>query len=137
MVSVTDASFANETVITPLGQEQPHRSQKAFMILLVDPDILTKDTAGCHIWAWRSLTDKRVCRATLQGTSYHKSLRSYHLYHLDTATYPIAPSASSTRGEEYAGPQQLGIEELDHVPEEQVNAVAAPLDASQKGIPRS
>merc|ERR1711953_963060 len=40
------------------------------MILLVDPDITTKETAGCHIWAWRSLTDRRVCRATLQGEAH-------------------------------------------------------------------
>jgi hypothetical protein len=35
--------------------------------LLVDPQIVKKDDAGCHIWWWRSLTDKRVCRATLQA----------------------------------------------------------------------
>jgi hypothetical protein len=40
------------------------------MIMLVDPDILSKETAGSHIWTWRSLTDKRVCRATLQGEAH-------------------------------------------------------------------
>ena len=40
------------------------------MNLLVDPEICKKETAGCHIWAWRSLTDKRVCRATLQGEAH-------------------------------------------------------------------
>ena len=50
-----------------MGHEKPRRTQKAFMVLLVDPSILTHDAAGCHIWCWRSLTDKRVCRATLQG----------------------------------------------------------------------
>ena len=42
------------------------------MNLLVDPDILDdkKDKAGCCIYTWRSLTDKRVCRATLQGEAH-------------------------------------------------------------------
>ena len=70
VVSVTDASFAQETVIEPNGNIKPHRTQKAYMNLLVDPEICKKETAGCHIWAWRSLTDKRVCRATLQGEAH-------------------------------------------------------------------
>eukprot|EP00973_Karenia_brevis_P081826 11344271-Karenia_brevis.AAC.1 len=28
------------------------------------------EEAGCHNWCWRSLTDKRVCRATLQGEAH-------------------------------------------------------------------
>ena len=40
------------------------------MNLLVDTEILTKEEAGCHVWAWRSLTDKRVCRAILQGEAH-------------------------------------------------------------------
>ena len=51
VVTVIDASFAQETVIQPDSKEQPHRTQKAFMILLVDPDITSKDKAGCHVWA--------------------------------------------------------------------------------------
>ena len=43
VVSVTDASFARETVIEADGTEKPHRTQKAFMNLLVDPKILTSD----------------------------------------------------------------------------------------------
>jgi len=70
VVTVTDASFAQETIIEPDGREKPHRTQKAFMILLVDPSITERDEAGCHIWCWRSLTDKRVCRATLQGEAH-------------------------------------------------------------------
>jgi hypothetical protein len=70
VVTVSDASFCQETVIEPNGTEKAHRSQKAFMVLLVDPEILTKDEAGCHIWGWRSLTDKRVCRATLQAEAH-------------------------------------------------------------------
>ena len=70
VVSVTDASFAQETVIEPDGTEKPHRTQKVFLNLLVDPDLTTKTGAGCHVWAWRSLTDKRVCRATLQGEAH-------------------------------------------------------------------
>ena len=54
-----DASFAQETVVEPNGAEKPHRTQKAFMDLLVNPDTLKDDTAGCHAWAWGSLTDKR------------------------------------------------------------------------------
>jgi hypothetical protein len=67
---VTDASFAQEVIIEPNGKEKSHRSQKAFMVLLVDPQIVKKDDAGCHIWCWRSLTDKRVCRATLQAEAH-------------------------------------------------------------------
>ena len=40
LVTVTDASFAQEVIQEPNGLEKPHRSQKAYMILLVDPDIL-------------------------------------------------------------------------------------------------
>ena len=40
------------------------------MNLLVDPSITQNNEAGCHVWAWRSLTDKRVCRATLQGEAH-------------------------------------------------------------------
>ena len=67
IVSITDASFAQETVIEADGTEKPHRTQKAFMNLLVDPEILTKESAGCHLGGWRSLTDKRACRATIQA----------------------------------------------------------------------
>ena len=70
VVTVSDASFAQETVFEPDGKEKPHRTQKAFINLLVNPNILTKDEASCHIWCWRSLTDKRVCRATLQGEAH-------------------------------------------------------------------
>ena len=70
IVTVTDASFAQETVNEPDGTVKPHRTQKAFMNLLVDPKILNNETAGCHVWCWRSLTDKRVCRATLQGEAH-------------------------------------------------------------------
>ena len=70
VVTVSDASFAQETFIEHDGNEKPHRTQKAYMILLCHPDILDNDNAGCHIWAWRSLTDKRVCRATLQGEAH-------------------------------------------------------------------
>ena len=70
VVTVTDASFAQETVVEANGVEKPHRTQKAFMVLLVDPKITAEPVAGCHIWCWRSLTDKRVCRATLQGEAH-------------------------------------------------------------------
>ena len=70
VVTVTDASFAQETDVEPSGRVKPHRSQKAFAVLLVHPDIVTKQTAGCHLWCWRSLTDKRVCRATIQAEAH-------------------------------------------------------------------
>ena len=70
VVGVTDASLVQETVIEPDGTEKPHRTQNAFTNLFVDPEITSKSGAGCHIWAWRSLTDKRVCRATLQGEAH-------------------------------------------------------------------
>ena len=34
VISITDASFAQETVIDPDGQIKPHRTQHAFMNLL-------------------------------------------------------------------------------------------------------
>ena len=70
MVTVSDASFAQETVVDPNGTEKPHRTQKAYINLLVNPEICDNDTANCHIIAWRSLTDKRVCRATLQAEAH-------------------------------------------------------------------
>ena len=70
MVTVSDASFAQEIEIDDSGAEKPHRTQKAFISLLVDPTRCENDSAGCHIIAWRSLTDKRVCRATLQAEAH-------------------------------------------------------------------
>ena len=69
-VTVSDASFAGETIVEADGKEKPHRTQKAFMVLLVSPEILTSDEATSHIWCYRSLTDKRVCRATFQGEAH-------------------------------------------------------------------
>ena len=46
IVTVTDASFAQETVIEPTGVEKPHRTQKAFIVLLVDPRIQDHPEAG-------------------------------------------------------------------------------------------
>ena len=40
------------------------------MKLLVDPEIRDNDSAGCHIWSWKSTTDKRVCRLILQGEAH-------------------------------------------------------------------
>ena len=60
VVTVTDASFAAETIIEPDGTEKPHRTQKAFMILLCDPKIVSSDDVSCHVWCWRSFTYKRV-----------------------------------------------------------------------------
>ena len=70
LVTVTDASFAQETIIEPSGREKPQRSQKEYMILFVHPDILKQNTAGCHIYGYRSTTDKRVCRATIQAEAH-------------------------------------------------------------------
>lgn len=72
VVTVTDASFAQEAVIETNGNEKPHRTQKAYIILLCSPDILENDSAGCHTLACRSLTGKRVCRATLQREAHGK-----------------------------------------------------------------
>ena len=70
VVTVTDASFAQETEVEPDGREKNHRTQKAYMNLLVSPEIIDNDSAGCHIWSWKSTTDKRVCRSTLQGEAH-------------------------------------------------------------------
>ena len=70
VVTVTDASFAQETEYDENGKEKAHRTQKAYMILLADPEIVDNDSARCHIWAWKSTTDKRVCRSTLQGEAH-------------------------------------------------------------------
>ena len=67
---MSDASFAQEVVVEANGDETPHRDQTVYMVLLVDPAITTLDVAGCHVWCWRSLADKRVCRATLQGEAH-------------------------------------------------------------------
>ena len=70
VVTITDASFAQETVIEANGIEKPHRTQKEFAVLLVDPAIVKEKEAGAHLWTWKSLTDKRVRRATLQGEAH-------------------------------------------------------------------
>ena len=40
------------------------------MNLLVDPTILFKDVAKCHVISYASTTDKRVCSSTLQAESH-------------------------------------------------------------------
>ena len=68
VVTISDAIFAQETVIEGDGKEKPHRTQKAFMIMMVDPDILSKDTAGCHVMGIES--DRQ---ASLQGDLTRRS----------------------------------------------------------------
>ena len=36
----------------------------------MNPEILNRDSGRCLIWEWRSLTDKRVCQATLQDEAH-------------------------------------------------------------------
>ena len=47
-VTLVNASFAQETVFEPDGMEKPHRTQKAFINLMVSPEVLTNGDAGCH-----------------------------------------------------------------------------------------
>jgi hypothetical protein len=68
IVRVTDASFTQEKVQEPA--ERLHLTQKAFMNLIMNPEISNRDSGRCLIWEWRSLTDKRVCRATLQDEAH-------------------------------------------------------------------
>ena len=70
VVTVSEASFAQERVQEADGTEKPHRTEQAFSNLLADPCITKQSSAKCQIWCWRSLTDKRVCRATLQGEAH-------------------------------------------------------------------
>ena len=69
IVSMSDASFGNETVNTPRGQE-PHHSQQGRITMLVSPEVWKEDKAGMHIIGWNSTTIKRVCRSTLQAETF-------------------------------------------------------------------
>ena len=40
----TDASFAQETMIEHDGNGKPHKTQKAYMVLLVNSEILENDS---------------------------------------------------------------------------------------------
>ena len=70
MLTITDASFANETEIDSQGREKRHRSQKAIVNALCSPDILNGTEADLHIIHWQSVTDKRVCTSTLQAEAH-------------------------------------------------------------------
>ena len=60
VVTVADASFAQEKICEPDGGEKPHRTQKAFADQLFNPDLIKNDKGGCCPWAWRSLTGKSL-----------------------------------------------------------------------------
>ena len=58
VVSVTDASFAQETINEPDGQVKPHRTQKAFMNLLVNPEILMLNKEFGFLAHWHCAVQK-------------------------------------------------------------------------------
>ena len=67
MVTITDASFAQESYMDKLGNEKAHRSQKARMNVLCSPTIFNEDVVDCHVISYASSTDKRVCSSTMQA----------------------------------------------------------------------
>ena len=46
--TVSDVIFEQETLIETDGKKKLRRTQNAFVMLLVDTDIIDRDAAGCH-----------------------------------------------------------------------------------------
>ena len=70
LVTITDASFAQESYEDDKGRTKLHRSQKARMHLLCSPEIMWSSKAACHIIGWSSTTDKRVASSTMQAEGH-------------------------------------------------------------------
>jgi len=68
-ITVTDASHANEEVITKTSTE-PHRSQQGRVFLLTSGNPRSDDELKVHVISYASTLIKRVCRATLQAEAY-------------------------------------------------------------------
>ena len=74
MVSVTDASYANEEeYIEAIKNYEPFRSQSGRMHVLANPEILKGERVTVHIISHTSQIIPRVCRATLQSEAYSMS----------------------------------------------------------------
>ena len=67
IVTIIDASFAQEEETNDDGNTKHHRSQTARLTALVSPTIFHEDVANCHVISFASATDKRVCNSTLQA----------------------------------------------------------------------
>ena len=65
-----DGSFAQGAAFEFDWKEKPNGPRKAYINRLPNLEIIDHDLAGCHIWPWRSLIDKGVCRATSQGEAH-------------------------------------------------------------------
>ena len=70
LVTIVDASFAQESETDVKGNKKEHRSQIARVTALVDPTIFSEDVANCHVISYASQTDKRVCNSTLQAEGH-------------------------------------------------------------------
>ena len=70
IVTIIDASFAQEEETNDDGNTKHHRSQIARLTALVNPTIFNEDVANCHVISFASATDKRVCNSTLQAEGH-------------------------------------------------------------------
>ena len=66
--TVTDASWAGETLIIDDSHIFPRRSQYGQITALGSPDLWDSDTGGyIHILGWKSALIKRQCRSTFRA----------------------------------------------------------------------
>ena len=70
LVTITDASFAQESYVDEKGNKKSPRNHKAKMHMLCSPAILTGDECDCHIIGWSSTTEKRVSSSTMQAEGH-------------------------------------------------------------------
>lgn len=90
-VSVTDASFAQETVIIEAdGTEKQHGTHKSFMNLFVDLGIVSNGSVVGMPCLVRSLADKRVC-VSVSGDPAGQLCRAGCLIHMALMSARMAP----------------------------------------------
>ena len=70
LVTISDASFAQDQYVDSQGNVKIHRSQIGRVHVLAEPSILDTAFANCHIISYASMTNKRVCNSTLQAEGH-------------------------------------------------------------------
>ena len=69
ILSITDASHANDYDLSSTGQRLGFRSQSGRILAFCGPDFIDKSGGPIHILEWKSSVIRRVCRSTLQAES--------------------------------------------------------------------
>ena len=65
LVSISDASWAGETLIDDDGRVFPRKSRMGRVFVLADPAVWDLESANCHVIGWKSQMIARTCRSTM------------------------------------------------------------------------